>query len=431
MPEYVGVIVPAIPPRPPQLSLVNSAVTPGDQGDDPSTMFPDGAQLALLPDELRAELEARRGDMWIRGLKYAPENHGLGWLRDRQDYTALDEPAIPAPPGLALQRIGGGTIPNETVSYQVTAVDANGETTALAATTLGTGAGSSSVVLTWIDVDSPVKYNVYGRVGGSIGLLTPSPIGPFSPENPPTFTDTGAATPGVAPPGSNTTGGSGVYTNLGIVNYIPFVVEAMDRCSSWGWSERDFKGRALRWLDNTTPASIEKEFWTGTIAQAKSYPNNYLTNYGDPNWVDVTPGSVPSIARGMQILQDALQTCGFGGQGMIHCQAQTAPNLLGARRVGKLLLDVFDNLVVPGVGYPGTAPGNVTANTATQAYMFATDLVMVRSEDEGQVFPDTFGEALDRGQSGFPNTITFRAQRFAAAYWDGACHFGCRVTLAT
>lgn len=424
-PYSAGVVTPAIPPRPPQVNLLGSAVLPGDTAD--ATTGPSADQLASLPTDLRAELEARLGDDWVRGFQYAPENHGAAWLRDRCDGTTWDFESLPAPSGLALVRHAGGTIGNETTSYQVTAVNPNGETTPCTVVTLPTGAGSSSVVLTWDKVSDDAQYNVYGRVGGSIGLL--ATVGPFDGDEAATWTDTGAVSPGAVPPSSNTTGGPGDYTNPPINLVVPFLIEVMDTCSSWGFEERDFKGRALRWLDNATPQAIEHELWTGALAQAKGYPNNYLTN--SSNVTDLTPGAgPPSVSRGLQILQDALAQTGFGGQGMIHTQAQTAPNLLGARRVGKLLLDIFDNIIVPGVGYPGTAPGgsNPTAGTA---YMYATDLVMVRSQDEGTVFPDTFSEALDRGQGGEPNTITFRAERFAAAYWDGAAQFGCKVTLAT
>ncbi len=287
------------------------------------------------------------------------------------------------------------------------------------------GSGAGSVVLTWNKVADNAQYRIYGRVGGSIGLL--ATIGPFDHDQAATYTDIGSPAPGAVPPSSNTTGGPSAYTNQPIVTHVPTLVVVEDSCSSFGFEERDFKGRALRLLDNATPQAAEREFWTGALAQAKGYPNNYLTSAATQ---DITPGTVPSVTRGLQILQDALQQCGFGGQGMIHVQAQTAPNLLSVRRVGNLLLDVFDNIVVPGVGYPGTGPGGTTPPAGT-AWMYATDLVLFRQEEEGTVFPDSFAEALDRGQAGQPNTIRFRAERFTAAYFDGACQFACKVTLAT
>lgn len=424
------VVVPAIPPRPPQITLLGSSVRP-DATSDPLVSYPDGSQLELLPSDLRDELQAREGEMWTRGFTYAPENHWAAEARDACDGTGVDLPALSAPSGLALAQAGGGTLANGSYSYQVTAVNANGETTALApvAVTVSGGGGTASVKLTWQPTADNATYRIYGRVAGSIGLI--GVAGPFDPDNPPSYTDLGSPAPGAAPPVSNTTGGPGPYTNQPTVSVIPWLALAEDSCSSWGFEERDFKGRALRLLENATPAAIEKEFWTGTLAQAKGLANNYLCNTSDPAFQDLTPGSGPaSINRGLQILQDALAQTGFGGQGMIHVQPQTAPNLLSVRRVGSLLMDIFDNIIVPGSGYTGQCSG-VGTPSATTAVMFATDMVACRVEREGTVTPDTFSEALDRGQAGQPNTIRFRAQKFVAAYFDGAAHYGVRVTLAT
>lgn len=435
MTNYAGVVVPATPPLPPPLTLINSSIRPGDESDPAGPIFQvDGKQLAALPSDLAKELRAQQGATWTRGLSYAPENHYAAVARDPCDFTTVDEPALAAPTGLALQAsTAAGTLPAGTYNYQVTAVDSNGETTALASTQIITGS-TGEVILTWnkgvatSPPSDPVTYKVYGRVGGSIGLL--ATVGPFAHNQAATYTDASATAVGAAPPSTNTTGGPGSYGNLPIVNYQPFLVVVEDSCSTWGFEERDFKGRALRLLENATPKALEAEFWSGTLATAKSYPNNFLTNSSAPNFVDLTPGSVPSIARGQQILQDYLASTGFGGQGMIHCQPQTAPSLLNARRVGNLLLDVFDNIIVPGVGYPGTTTTIGTPSNTT-AVMFATSMVSTRVEAEGTVFPDTFAEALDWGQSGQPNTIRFRAMKNVAAYWDGDIQAGVRVNLAT
>lgn len=410
---------------------MGSAITPGDTGNDPpEPIFQLGAeQLAILPSDLRAELEARKGEGWVRGFAYAPENHGSAWLRDRCDGSTYDFEALPSPAGLTAAAGTGGTLSAGTYTYEATYVNSAGETTPSSPVSQLVSASGTVTITIPAGPSDITGIRIYGR-SGTLGLLT-TITGPFEEGESFTWTDTGSGTPGAAAPSSNTTGGSGVYTNASIVTVIPYVIETMDTCSSFGFTERDFKGRALRWLDNATPRAIEAEFWTGTLAQAKGYPNNYLTmGSANPNWQNLTPGTIPSIARGMQILEDALAQCGLGGQGMIHCQAQTAPNLLSSRRVGKLLLDIFDNIVVPGVGYTGTGPGNSTPTTGT-SWIYATDLVMVRTQDEGTVYPDSFEEALDRGEGGQPNTITFRAERFGVAYADFQCFFGCQVDLAS
>lgn len=362
------------------------------------------------------------GGRWTGGFAYAPHNHGAAWVRDPCDYSILDVPPLPAPTGVTATAVAGGTLVAGTYGYVVTFSDANGQTTGSAqanVTTVSTG----SVRVAWtMPVDAAergITAKVYGRVAGSLGLIG-SGIGTNS------FTDTGSATPGAAVPSSNTTGGPGIYVNLPIVEHVPTLAVVEDRCSTWGFSERDFKGRATTLLENATSTALAFEFWAGIQAQKEGYPNDYLTN--PATCVDITPGTTPSINRGVQILEDALASNGFGGKGMIHVQPQTTPDSLIVRREGPLLLTQRDNIVVADTGYTGWGPNNVVPAAGT-AYIYATDLVSVRI-DSIRVIPDSFEEALDRGNNGEPNTITFRAERFVAATFDGSAHFACKVALS-
>jgi hypothetical protein len=230
-----------------------------------------------------------------------------------------------------------------------------------------------------------------------------------------------------------------VPENLPIVYVQPYLVCTKYTCSPFGWEAIDYKGRAQRQNDLATPGALAYEFWSGTLAQANDWPNNYLENittYG-PNTGNCTPGATSatngtavSVIEGLGILQDALAEVGFGGQGMIHLIPRAAPSLINVRRVGKFMLDEFDNIIVPDNSYPGTGPQGTVPDAGT-TWMYATDLVCTRIEPESTVFPDSFAEAMDWGQNGYPNTITFRAERFACAYWDGARHFACLVNLPT
>lgn len=420
---YGSTVVPAIPPRPPQLSLMLSAIRPDNTSDPGSEDAVTPAQRAGLPEGLRAELDERKGDSWVRGFTYAPESHASVPIHDPCDFTTLDTPAIPAPTGLAaVAHVGGGTQTAGLKTYSITAVNGNGETTPstqATATTILNG----TVTLTWDRVEN-LTYKVYGRVAGSLGLI--GTVGPFDADQAATFTDTGTPAPGAVPPVTNTTGGVGPYGNMPIAVVVPYLVIAQDSCSTFGFEQRDYKGRALRLLEHATPKAVEKEFWTGALAQAKGYPNNYLANAATVT--DLTGGTAVSVDRGVSMLQQALADCGFGGQGMIHLQPQATPNELRTRRVGNLLLDEFDNILVPGVGYTGLASSIAGSATGTSV-MFATDLIAVRAEPAGTVFPDTFAEAVDRGQGGQPNKVTFRAEKFAVAFGDFFCHFGVRVNL--
>lgn len=234
-------------------------------------------------------------------------------------------------------------------------------------------------------------------------------------------------------------------TNLAIQVAIPYLILVDDACSTFGFSERDFKGRAKRLLENAKHKAVEKEFWTGALATDEGWPNAFLTN--KETVTDLTPGGgPPSIARGIQILQDALAECGFGGQGMLHVQRQTASNLLTVIEDDPHFIvdddgmhDMFGNIIVPGVGYPGLGPEN-KAPAAGSSWIYATDMVAVREEAEPTIFPESFAEAMNWGQKAAAegeekppnetNTIRFQAQKFMVTQWDVACHFACRVTLA-
>lgn len=205
--------------------------------------------------------------------------------------------------------------------------------------------------------------------------------------------------------------------------------------TSLDWEAEDFLDRANEQLDAAVPAAIESEFWDGTLAQANGWPNNYLTNITNPAQ-NLTPGATTisngtavSVVQGLGILQTALRK-GIGGQGMIHVTPEAVPNLLNTRRVGKFLLDMFDNIIIPGVGYSGNGPGGA-APSAGETWMYGTDLVSCRVQKKSHVYPGSFAEALDRSQGGYPNTITFRAFKFVAAYFDGFRQYAVKVTLPT
>jgi hypothetical protein len=417
------VVVPAPLPRRPPLNLVDIALE-AEGPSDPANPKPIPAdQLANLPPDLRAELRKQASDTWVRGIVFAPEQEGAAWLRDPSDYTSVDDPPLSAPTGLvAAVGVPAGTVPAGATSYAVTALNGNGETQASpqAGVTL-TSAGS--VTLTWA-AQGNIQFRVYGRTAAGLGVL--AVVGPFPTGTTPTYTDTGTPAPGAAPPASNTTGGTGAYQNPSLVQWIPPLILTGARCSSFGWSEYDFVGRAQRWADCALPEAIEREFCDGALTKAKGYGNDYLSN--PATVTDLTPGAVPSIVRGLNMMQSALANCGFGGQGMIHVTASTTPSLLNVRRIGNLLLDTSDNFIVPGVGYTGKGPGGTTP-PAGVAYIYATDLVTVRYEEEATVIPETFAEALDRGQASQPNNIEFRAMRFGGAYMPGICHFCTQVNL--
>jgi hypothetical protein len=110
---------------------------------------------------------------------------------------AITSNNLTTPTGLALtSAITGGMLTPNTYSYQVSAVSTAGETLATSVVTIVIAAGTdtNTVTLTWNPVLGATGYNVYGRVAGTIGLLTT--VGGATT----TFTDTGAVTPSAQMP---------------------------------------------------------------------------------------------------------------------------------------------------------------------------------------------------------------------------------------
>jgi len=408
-----------------------------------------GVTVDSLPKSIFAATSSE--DRWTGGFAYAPENQYAGILADPCGQV-IDLPylspqnglAAPAGPAATPSITGGHlTAAASPYSYVVAAVGitgGQGTPTAAFTGTIASGIVGSNA-LAWSAVTGAASYNVYGRFPGSYQLIA-NVTGT-------SFTDTGAAAPTLA----------GQSENLPQVGFIPFLIQVQDTASAFGWEVRDYVGRAMRLLDNATPNALERELWTGTFAQNTETGPMYQSDFpGGLNAffqqtgtiadggsalaaVDLTPGSsggggTPcSITRGIQILEDYLANTGFGGQGMLHVAPETSPNLLGARRVGSLLLSVMDNIIVPGSGYPtsgSTGPiGNSSASPgAGNAWIYATDLVSVRLDDP-MFWPSTMAEATDRGNFASPNTVRIRAQRAGAATWDQSRLAGCRVALST
>lgn len=134
--------------------------------------------------------------------RYALEQVGVARALALDD-TLTD--TLPTPSGVtATPSATGGTLAAGTYTYRVSAVNAQGETLASAAVTASTTGTTSSVAVSWAAVTPPLGvsavtgYRVYGRTG-TVGLLTTTAAGTL------TYTDTGAATPGVGVATTNTT----------------------------------------------------------------------------------------------------------------------------------------------------------------------------------------------------------------------------------
>lgn len=135
----------------------------------------------------------------------------------------------------------------------------------------------------------------------------------------------------------------------------------------------DREARARRLLASVLSAVIEQELWTGAIATAAGFPNDYLEN---------APTSLGSASprRALAALEQAVADEQAGAPAMIHAQPRLvvrwiADNLVTPSPSGRQLRTALGTLVVPGAGYPGTGPSGTVGPNNSWAYV--TGLVRV------------------------------------------------------
>lgn len=205
------------------------------------------------------------------------------------------------------------------------------------------------------------------------------------------------------------------------VEFEPFLVWAGDKCSTFGFQSRDYRGRAERMLAACEGAQVESEFWKGTQAQESDWPNAYLTSEASDV---ITTGSTNEMDV-LALHEQALAECNCGQQGMIHAPRSVVSKWAERgvlRREGNRILTINDTIVVPGAGYDGSGPYGDAADGSV--WTFSTGMVEVRLSAV-KVVPDTFEQAAAAGRG--TNIIEIYAQREAAATWDGCCHFAAEV----
>lgn len=214
-----------------------------------------------------------------------------------------------------------------------------------------------------------------------------------------------------------------------VVSSVPALAWTAGVCSTLGGIPRaELGGRIAANLDRVIGKQVEAELWTGAHATGVAVDNLYLAG-GSPGFVNLSPdpSDVSPGAYALAALQAFLADCADAGRGMIHASRNVVTmwqerNLL--RRDGTVILDLYDNFVVAGAGYPGTDPDGDEDTTGETSWAYATGLVDVRL-GAVQYLPalDDIAAALDRGR----NDLTYVVQRAFSATWDGCCHAGVRV----
>jgi len=392
-------------------------------------------QLGLLPVELREELDLDQNEKWVRGFAYLPENGSAAINRAPGDVTTVDDPTQPPnllkvevqPWDVGVKMSASSLNGEEQIDY-LGRVQRQSDSAAPGRIEYEFWTGELAQANGW-----PNNY----LAGPRTQDVSPTPSAPAhvtadsAPTLPLTITlatnDTFILTSGYDVNSPDTfTIAPGVYTTIGEL------AAAVSAAESTVSPHLPFSKYV-----NVTVASTKLVFTD--VIRGTSGNSDTITEgngggaaigfSGNPDtFASGTQAVAVSMLEGLGIIQSYLSNTGFGGQGMIHLVPEAAPNLLNSRRVGTFLLDQFDNIIVPGVGYPGTGPSTEEPATGT-SWIYGTDLVATRLQKNPTVFPKLLSQALDRGEGGNPNLITMRATRFAAAYFDGLRQFAVLVYL--
>lgn len=188
-------------------------------------------------------------------------------------------------------------------------------------------------------------------------------------------------------------------------DWTPYVLTAEYRCSTFGFDQNDYKGRATRLLDAATSKLLEWEFWGGELSQVASLDNSFLMEFTGVAY------NADTIESAIGAVENGLADCVVGGRGMIHLPPFVVPFLRSiVRREGNLLLTDRDTIVVPGSGYARYGGG---ANPNATMDIYGTGITDVR-----------LGEIIVEDDASFDrstNTMVIKAQRYACVSWDELC----------
>lgn len=197
-----------------------------------------------------------------------------------------------------------------------------------------------------------------------------------------------------------------------IVTFDSFVCYIPVTCSTLGvW--QDLAGQAESVLEATYSMGVEQALASGVSGSSNPY-------FGDAN-LDILGGGAVSAATALAYLEDAIGET--GRMGIIHATPAIVSVLAADKLEGTeegALITSNGTPVVSGDGYIGADPDMGTSPSAGQGWMFATGPVEVRL---GPLVITDLAESLDRSD----NEITFRAERYVLATWDGVLQSGILV----
>lgn len=186
-----------------------------------------------------------------------------------------------------------------------------------------------------------------------------------------------------------------------------FVVYKPVTCSSIGLSDpEELARRAEAALEATLSSAVEQALAEGVDQSSNPF-------FGDVNVDDLTGGTQVSPRVGMAMLEEAIgETC---RKGMLHFTPAIMAALQSWPATGSeetKLVSVNGTPIVSGMGYQGVDTPYLENPAATEDWAFATGPVKVYL---GPIVMTSVKESLERDT----NVLTFLAERYVLALWDG------------
>lgn len=211
----------------------------------------------------------------------------------------------------------------------------------------------------------------------------------------------------------------------------PFYVWASDDCSTWGFSARDWQGRARRQLEATQSFQVAAELWTGAITRtlAEDQRTGYLT---DPD--TVVGAGASTVFDTVVRVETWAARASQGRRQMVHMSPLAFATFVQEAQQyvlwsGNVAVTMRGTIVVTDDGYPGTQPRS-EADDGNE-WVISSPLVAVRL-DTVEILPGSFQAARDLAiaVAWDTNHVTVWAQRLAAYQLETCGRFAAPLPLA-
>ena len=195
-----------------------------------------------------------------------------------------------------------------------------------------------------------------------------------------------------------------------------FVVYKPVTCSSIGLADpEELARRAEAALEATLSSAVEKALAEGVDQSSNPF-------FGDANVDDLTGGTQVTAAVAAAMLEEAIgETCRMG---MIHMTPATVMAVAPWLNYQDPLRTRNGTPIVSGMGYQDIDTPYLDTPGTTEDWAFATGPVKVYL---GPIVMTSVKESLDRSD----NVLTFLAERYVIAIWDGVLQAAALVDWST